>query len=192
MQTEVDFAGGSVGKLDWKADAHGVQVDLDCTLCGRGELLRCYGEWASGAVLRIGLPAPEDGRLRLRRHLSRETLKMAGCPETVPQRVYLAAAPEPPVIRRHPASKAEEIGQTAEPAQGDPLVTAQTGDAVLDALLPAGVVQLEREGEVLRLSCPFASDRPFALAPAFVLCSVRGGRAELRWEAKGRSPETAP
>ena len=75
MQTEVYFAGGSVGKLDWEADARGVQVDLDCTLCGEGELLRCYGEWASGAVLRIGLPAPEDGRLRLRRRLSRETLK---------------------------------------------------------------------------------------------------------------------
>ena len=192
MQTEVYFAGGSVGKLDWEADARGVQVDLDCTLCGEGALLRCYGEWASGAVLRIGLPAPKDGRLRLRRRLSRETLKTAGCPAAVPQRVYLAAAPEPPVIRRNPASKAEEIEQTAEPAQAEPLFTVQTGDTVLDALLTEGVVQIERVGDVLRLSCPFASDRPFALAPAFVLCSVRGERAELRWEAKGRSPETEP
>ena len=44
----------------------------------RDELLRCYAV-VNGNILRVGLPAPEHGRLRLRRHLSRQMLHETGC-----------------------------------------------------------------------------------------------------------------
>ena len=60
----------------------------------------------------------------------------------------------------------------------------QTGDAVLDTLLREGTVHAEQYAEGVRLRCPFASDRPFALAPAFVLCRVEGEEAILDWTKK--------
>ena len=81
-----------IGTIDWTPDACGVRrVDLDYAICG-DELLRCYAV-VNGNILRVGLPAPEHGRLRLHRHLSRQMLHETGCEE--PERFYLASAPEP-------------------------------------------------------------------------------------------------
>ena len=145
-------------------------------------LLRCYGE-TDGEPLLVGLPAPENGRLRLRRHLSKETLKAAGCVSAPPKAFYLA---------EHPGQKNAAVTEKEQPSQDDappkhsdsaepPL---QTGDAVLDALLDGGEVRAERRQKGLRLHCPFVCDRPFALAPAFVLCRVEGDEAILDWTKK--------
>ncbi|MDO5142789.1 MAG: hypothetical protein Q4D31_07195 [Eubacteriales bacterium] len=172
MRLDVQYAGAEVGTLDWLPDAYGVQVELDCARpTGAPPLLRCYGQTA-GAPLLIGLPAPQQGRLRLSRHLSRETLKAAGCAQTAPQRCYLAERPEPT--------------QTPVPARPDRPVQApapplRTGDQILDALLDNGAVHVAPAGDALLLSCTFAPDAPFALAPACVRCTVAGGRATLRW-----------
>ena len=73
-----------------------------------------------------------------------------------------------------------------EPVQPEPLreTALRTGDAVLDALLASGAVQAEPAEDALVLHCAFATDRPFALAPAFVLCTVEEGVARLRWTKK--------
>ena len=138
MQAEVFYAGEPVGTLSWTPDAYGVQVRLDCACPDSGDgLLRCYAGIGDRAM-RIGLPEPQNGRLRLER---RRTIQQ----------------PEPVL---------------------------QTGDEVLDALLSGGGVQAGRDGDALILQCAFAPDQPFALAPAFVLCTVENGRAMLRWRKK--------
>ena len=92
MRADVFCNNNPIGTIDWTPDACGVQVNLDCAVCG-DELLRCYAV-VNGNILRVGLPAPEHGRLRLRRHLSRQMLHETGC-EGEPERFYLASAPEP-------------------------------------------------------------------------------------------------
>ena len=77
MRADVFCNDNPIGTIDWTPDACGVQVNLDCAVCG-DELLRCYAV-VNGNILRVGLPAPEHGRLRLRRHLSRQMLHETGC-----------------------------------------------------------------------------------------------------------------
>ena len=67
----------------------------------------------------------------------------------------------------------------------------RTGDTVLDSLLDSGAVQAESDGEAVVLRCVFASDQPFALAPAFVLCTVENGWAVLRWTKKDAADRAA-
>lgn len=182
MRAAVMYAGEPAGWLIWEPDAYGVQIEVDCAMPPDAPLLRCYGE-TDGEPLLVGLPAPENGRLRLRRHLSKETLKTAGCMNDPPAVFYLA---EHPKQKNDTAMETEQSVQDDAPPQASdnakpPL---RTGDAVLDALLDGGEVHAERSPEGLRLHCPFASDRSFALAPAFVLCRVEGDEAVLDWTKK--------
>ena len=98
------------------------------------------------------------------------------------------------------AGRLHEPSLQAEPKKKEPLPQAadtsaakslQTGDAVLDALLSDGAVRAERQGTGVRLRCTFAPDRPFALAPAFVLCRVEGGEAVLDWTKKDAADTAA-
>ena len=162
MRADVFHNDTPIGTIEWETDSRGVQVVLDCALCGEGALLRCYAV-CGGQTLRVGLPEPEGGRLRLRRRLSREMLREAGC-ETPPERFYLALTPE----------TAQPVGASAAPIG--------TGDAVLDALLSNENVQIQPTETGLRLQCPFDPQKPFALAPAFVLCRVEGKNAVLEWK----------
>ena len=185
MQAEVYYAGEPVGTLEWTPDAYGVQVHLDCACPdSTGALLRCSA--AGGTqMLRGGLPDPVDGRLRLTQHLSRETLRAAGYAQAMPTRFYLAVRPEGEKPKP-PAGEQMSVPPAAEPAvpADDPSPVPRTGDAVLDALLDSGAVQAAPDGDTLVLRCACAPDRPFALAPAFVLCTVENGLATLRWTKK--------
>lgn len=189
MRAAVIYAGEQTGWLLWEPDAYGVQVEVDCAMPPDAPLLRCYGE-NDGEPLLIGLPAPENGRLRLRRHLSKETLKAAGYLDAPPKAFYLAEHPR----QKHDAvTKQERCAQDDAPSQVSDSTESslQTGDAVLDALLNGGEVRAERSQEGLRLRCSFASDRPFALAPAFVLCRVEGDEAVLDWTKKDAATSAA-
>ena len=128
MRADVFCNNNPIGTIDWTPDACGVQVNLDCAVCG-DELLRCYAV-VNGNILRVGLPAPEP----------------------LPQS---NAPPEPPLV---------------------------TGDTVLDALLSNENVQIQPTETGLRLQCPFDPKKPFALAPAFVLCRTEGNTAVLEWK----------
>ena len=184
MQAEVYFAGQPAGTILWVPDAYGVQTELDCAMPDDGEkLLRCYGK-TDGAPLLIGLPEPVHGRLRLKRHLSRETLKAAGCDHAPPLRFYLSDSPQPPAAQ----PEEQPVLENAQ-AQEEPHV--RTGDEVLDRLLDSGAVQGEDEGASVLLRCAFAPDQPFALAPAFVLCTVENGHAALRWTKKDAAQKAA-
>ena len=177
MQAEVEYRGETVGRIEWTPDAYGVCVNVDCGCPADAPLLRCYGVRADAAPLLIGLPAPEGARLRLTRHLSRETLRAAGYAAAKPARFYLACAqdsvPPPP--------------KTEAPAPAPP----RTGDTVLDSLLAQGGICARQEGDTTVLRCAFAPDRPFALAPAFVLCAVENGEAVLRWTKKDAAAPAA-
>ena len=150
MRADVFCNNNPIGTIDWTPDACGVQVNLDCAVCG-DELLRCYAV-VNGNILRVGLPAPEHGRLRLRRHLSRQMLHETGC-EGEPERFYLASAPEP-------------LPQSNAPPE-PPLVT---GDTVLDALLSNENVQIQPTETGLRLQCPF--DPKKAVRAGARLCAL--------------------
>lgn len=184
MQAEVYFAGQPAGTILWVPDAYGVQIELDCAMPDDGEkLLRCYGK-TDGTPLLIGLPEPVHGRLRLKRHLSRETLKAAGCDHAPPLRFYLSDSTQPPAAQ----PEEQPVLESAQ-AQEEPHV--RTGDEVLDRLLDSGTVQGEDEGASVLLRCAFAPDQPFALAPAFVLCTVENGHAALRWTKKDAAQKAA-
>lgn len=187
MKAEVRYLGEPVGSLDWTNDAYGALVALDCALTGDPlALLRCYGQTADGGALLIGLPEPRQGRLRLERRLSRETLKAAGCEHTMPQEFYLALQPEDRAPA--PPQKQEDPPEPLQAAQQPEHALETTGEPLLDALIRQGEVQCEmQEGDAV-VSCPFAHDQPFALAPAFVLCSVEAGRAALRWSRTKKIP----
>lgn len=194
MRAAVTYMGEPVGWLDWEPDGFGVRVAVDCEKpTGAPMLLRCYGD-TGGQALLVGLLAPEDGRLRLRRRLTRETLKAAGCTDGPPKAFYLAERPmkagqpnEAP-LQAEPGKK-ETLPQTENKSDVKPL---RTGDAILDALLSDGAVRAERQDKGVRLRCTFAPDRPFALAPAFVLCRVEGGEAVLDWTKKDAADTAAP
>ena len=162
MRADVFCNNNPIGMIDWMPDACGVQVNLDCVVCGN-ELLRCYAV-VNGNILRVGLPAPEHGRLRLRRHLSRQMLHETGC-EGEPERFYLASAPEP-------------LPQSNAP----PEPSLVTGDAVLDALLSNESVQIQPTETGLRLQCPFDPKKPFALRPPLYFAAQK----EIRqfWNGK--------
>lgn len=189
MRAEVTYAGERAGWLSWEPDAYGVQVEVDCVLPPDAPLLRCYGE-TGGAPLLVGLPAPENGRLQLQRHLSREMLKAAGCADGPPTVFYLAERPRPPDVPERmdgaeKAAKSEPPGEQPTPdAPPAPELSLRTGDSVLDALLDSGEVCAECVQQGIRLHCAFAPDRPFALAPAFVLCRVEADEAVLDWTKK--------
>lgn len=185
MRAEVTYAGSPAGWLSWEPDAYGVQVGVDCAMPSGAPLLRCYGETGKTPLL-VGLPAPENGRLRLRRHLSKETLKAAGCADGPPAAFYLA---ERPSVMEKPAPKPEQPPKDASQPKSEPPL--RTGDAVLDALLDSGAVRAERIPEGIRLRCVFLPDRSFALAPAFVLCRVQGDEAVLDWTKKDAADAAA-
>lgn len=187
MRAAVIYAGEPAGWLLWEPDAYGVQIEVDCAMPPDAPLLRCYGE-TGGEPLLLGLPAPETGRLCLRRHLSKETLKAAGCMNDPPKAFYLAEHP----YQKDAAVREQPLQDDTPPQASDnvnpPL---RTGDAVLDLLLDGGKVHVEFRQESLRLRCPFASDRPFPLAPAFVLCRVEGDEAVLDWTKKDAADAAA-
>lgn len=187
MRAEVTYAGNPAGWLLWEPDTYGVQVELDCDMPSGAPLLRCYGETGHTPLL-VGLPAPENGRLRLRRHLSRETLKDAGCADGPPAAFYLAERPNQPDIQM---PQEQPTLQNAQPAPAPKQLQLRTGDSVLDALLDRGEVYAERMKKGIRLRCSFSSDRPFALAPAFVLCRVEGDEAVLDWTKKDAAGQAA-
>ena len=108
MQAEVFYAGEPVGTLSWTPDTYGVQVRLDCACPDSGDgLLRCYAGIGDRAM-RIGLPEPQNGRLRLERRLTRETLRAAGYADTPPVQFYLAVQPEAGVPEQDSARQAGE------------------------------------------------------------------------------------
>lgn len=187
MRATVIYAGESAGWILWEPDAYGVQIEVNCAMPPDAPLLRCYGE-TGGEPLLVGLPAPENGRLCLRRHLSKETIKAAGCMNDPPRAFYLAEHP----CQKDAAVREKTLQDDMPPQVVDnanpPL---QTGDAVLDTLLDSGNVHVEPGQLSLRLRCPFASDQPFALAPAFVLCRVEGDEAILDWTKKDAAGATA-
>ncbi|MFR4415263.1 MAG: hypothetical protein ACLT4C_08460, partial [Butyricicoccus sp.] len=142
-----------------------VQVNLDCAVCGN-ELLRCYAV-VNGNILRVGLPAPEHGRLRLRRHLSRQMLHETGC-EGEPERFYLASAPEP-------------LPQSNAPPE-PPVVT---GDTVLDALLSNENVQIQpTETDCV---CNVRSTRKSRSHWRPPLCFAAQKETRQFWNGQGRS-----
>ncbi len=75
MRADVFCNNNPIGTIDWTPDACGVQVNLDCAVCG-DELLRCYAV-VNGNILRVGLPAPEHGRLRLRASRGKCCMRLA-------------------------------------------------------------------------------------------------------------------
>ncbi len=184
MQAEIWYENSTVGTLEWKYDPYGVQITLDCANPSEpSRLLRCYGQ-TDGSPLLIGLPEPKENRLRLTRHLSRETLKAAGCLHRMPDFFYLSENGAVPVQEgKQAAGAADHKSLTGEHT---------TGDAVLDRLLIEGDVSCKWEDMCLELRCIFRPDKPFALAPAFALCSVQQGDAVLRWEKEDAALTAAP
>ena len=173
MRTAVYFEGRRAGSLDWRQESGGVRAVLDCELCSAC-ILRVYAETEGAAPLYVGLPEPQGGRLRLARRLSAETLRQAGWTGKEPLRVYLAEKQE-----QAPRVEPEKRAPRTEPPRTEP---PRTGDAVLDALIEAGAVSAERTENGVCLSCPFSPHKPFALAPAFVLCRAEGKTASLEWK----------
>ena len=163
MRADVFCNDNPIGTIDWTPDACGVQVNLDCAVCG-DELLRCYAV-VNGNILRVGLPAPEHGRLRLRRHLSRQMLHETGC-EGEPERFYLASAPEP-------------LPQSNAPPE-PPVVT---GDTILDALLSNenDADSADRDRTASAMSVRPEKSRSH-WHPLFVLCRTEGNTAVLEWK----------
>ena len=53
MRADVFCNDNPIGTIDWTPDKSGVQVNLDCAVCG-DELLRCYTV-VNGNILRVGL-----------------------------------------------------------------------------------------------------------------------------------------
>ena len=161
MRADVFCNNNPIGTIDWTPDACGVQVNLDCAVCG-DELLRCYAV-VNGNILRVGLPAPEHGRLRLRRHLSRQMLHETGC-EGEPERFYLASAPA--FAAEQCAAQAAACHRRYGPGRAS--IQRKRADSA------------DRDRTASAMS--FDPKKPFALAPAFVLCRTEGNTAVLEWK----------
>lgn len=176
MRAQVMYEGAAVGTVEWTETPYGAEIALDCAIpCEPLPLLRCYARTA-GAPLLVGLPEPSGGRLVLKRRLSRETLKAAGCAAQPPASFFL--------------SENGQEQQTTPPALAQ-AAPPSTGDAVLDSLLGQQGVRWTAAEDTVELRCAFAPDKPFPLAPAFVLCTVQQGEAVLRWTKKDAAGRAA-
>ncbi len=196
MVAEVIFGHEKAGDIVWEADAYGVRITLDCTIpCDPLILLRCYGTTPNGPFL-IGLPEPRHGRLKLTRRLSRETLKEAGCLDAPPSTFYLSDGSTPPPEPKPVTAGSEAVDEAVETVtEPKPLTQKEkpvrTGDELLDMLLGSGMVQAKEDGNTVEISCTFTATEPFVLAPVFALCTVRDGKAILRWPVARASEDNA-
>ena len=166
MRADVFCNNNPIGTIDWTRTPAACRVNLDCAVCGN-ELLRCYAV-VNGNILRVGLPAPEHGRLRLRRHLSRQMLHETGCegnPSGSISRLRRSLCRR--AMRRPSRRLSPEIRSWTR-------------------FYPAKTCRFSRPRPDCVCNVRSTRKKPFALAPVFVLCRTEGNTAVLEWK-KGRS-----
>lgn len=83
-----------------------------------------------------------------------------------------------PPATANPAAKAAPREKRGKTADAPP----RTGDALLDAVLARGEARCETLPDGLRITCPFSSKQPFALAFIAPLCRVEHRHAVLDWK----------
>ncbi len=182
MRYDVLFGEKITGWLEWIPDAFGVNVTLESDIpCDPLILLRCYAETDNGPLL-AGLPEPRHGKLHLERHISKETLKEAGCLDAPPRLFYLSDGPSAPPKPKADTSETSvpPAAKQETPVSKKPEKPVRTGDELLDKLLEKGELKGKTYEDCIELSCPFAPDKPFLLAHMFVLCNVENGVATVK------------
>lgn len=134
---------------------------------------------------------------------------VSATPEPEPSVETSSASATPPAAPASATSEPEPSAETSSAAAIPPAAPASstpepqpsaetlpmsaelcTGDSILDELIAQRRVAATQEHDAIVLTCPFAPDLPFALAPAFVLCAVQDGQAILRYDAAATVPES--
>ncbi|MGE4549369.1 MAG: hypothetical protein AB7C89_07480 [Intestinibacillus sp.] len=187
MEFAVRQKGNTVGTAVITEDKRAVTFEVVCKLDTR-EVLRCFGVTEDPErPLLLGVLEPTGSGLSLRRTLTRQSLAAAGC-TAIPQDYYLSGSaleePEHPA----PASASPPLPFAPPHSPASPRSSSHpTGDPLLDAAVATGGVRTERDGDTLRLLCPFDPEGPFPLAFAFACCRIeaRGDQKYFVLELQG-------
>lgn len=170
---EERFPMGGGGTLVLRQDGPRVQIEAERPADSRG-LYKVWLHGDQGGKLLLGTLAPEGGQLRLRRTLSVDTLKQAGCWPRFRAESPLAFAFDGPdkgrwYCERHPERLVE-----------DPVLRARLSDPML----------CRKGTDGFSLAAPFRTDRPVRLDALFCLARAErwDGQLHLVWrfDAKGR------
>lgn len=162
MEFPVYHGGIPVGTVTTQNNNYKIEFQVCCSLTTT-EILRCFGIQKDKKLVRIGVLEPTQEGLTLNRSLSLQEIG-----QDIPQEYILAAdeAQAAQVVQIQP-----DIPQAASPPipSSPPIFT---GDVLLDVVVENGSVEAQQQGKQVRLSCPFASQQPFALAFAAVQCQI--------------------
>lgn len=161
MVFAVQRRGETVGTVEVTEEPRGYTFLVDC-VGGTLDIVRCYGKTEREPLL-LGVLEPQEGRLRCKRTITRQSLAAHG--GSVPQTYYLYGGPAD-----MPASTAASI----EPQKQKPVEAAHvwTLDPAIDAALQSGGAVAEEMVYGLRLKCVFDPQKPFALAFAAGICHL--------------------
>lgn len=185
MEFPIEYRGERAGSVTVLTDMRGTQFSAACQL-HNAAILRLYGLTDSAPLL-IGVLAPDNGMLTLKRRISAQTMRDAGCSAQQPDRYYLDDGT--PGCRPIQAEKKADTGTQTGIAEAESHVErindAQeesqektwkapcvTGDPLLDHVLQKEGVVCVQGGDGMRLFCPFDHRRANPLAFALTACTV--------------------
>lgn len=159
---EITRDGAAWGNMEIMEHGTQVQFHASGTLPRYGEILRVWGMRDGCQPLLIGVAEPDGAELVVNRTMSKQYLSSFGY-DMLPE-CYIAGI-QPPTGR-------EQNNQ-------DPLIK---------QAIEQKEVTMQKQEDILRLSCPFAADAAFPLAFIFACCTVKDGTATVLWDRKKGCP----
>lgn len=161
---EITRDGAAWGTMEIKEHGTQVQFHASGTLPRYGEILRVWGMREGCQPLLIGVAEPDGAGLAIDRTMSRQYLSSLGY-DALPE--YYTAGTQPPKAGKQNVS--------------DPLI---------EQAIEQKEVTMQKQEDILRLSCPFTGDAAFPLAFIFACCTVKDGTATVLWDRKKGCPCT--
>lgn len=159
---EITRDGAAWGTME--VEEHGTQIQFHAsgTLPRYGEILRVWGMREGCQPLLIGVAEPDGAGLVVDRAMSRQYLSSLGY-DALPD--FYTAGTQPP-----------KAGQQ------------EIRDPLIEQAIKQKTVMMQKQADILRLSCPFAPDVAFPLAFIFGCCTVKDGTATVIWDRKKGCP----
>lgn len=133
----------------------------------QGEILRVWGMRDGAQPLLIGVAEPDGSQLAVYRCMSQQYLTSLGYWPKLPE--YYEAGVLPPA------------GKSL-------LQNTAILDPLLNQVMQNKNITVQKNADVIVLSCTFAPDHEFPLAFACCFCAISDGQAKLLWDSKSGRP----
>lgn len=177
MKADVYWKDTVVGKITGETDAFGINIDIHCNFLSNysEQLYRCYAVKLGYMPILIGLLEPVESELYFSKHFSKETIKKTFRDNWMQEKFILSTD----------KTFAEEIYMDANENK---FVAEQEridiGDKIINRIISENHIKVTQTDNGFILKHEFLINKPFLLAPAFVLCKVENGEVILEIKKK--------